>query len=86
MMRKQIYTRIKALDEAITRKRTERDMPVDPLSRSLMEFSAELSGLDSLGKSALMAELEPGGTFGGDEWGGFEFIGPGEILQQHLGG
>ena len=64
-MDSRIYTRLKALDAAIIRKKAEQALPVDSLSRSLMEFSAELSGLNSLGKSALMAELNSGDPLDG---------------------
>jgi len=35
----------------------DQDWPVDQLSRSLEEYSAELASLDSLGRAALLRDL-----------------------------
>lgn len=63
-----IDARIAALAEAIERRRMEQDSPVDDLSRSLFNLRQELAGLDALGKSALLYELNHGdlleGTMG----------------------
>lgn len=52
-----IDARIAALAEAIEQRKMEQEAPVDDLSKSLSEFGRELAGLDALGKSALLYEL-----------------------------
>ena len=63
-----IDTRIAAIAEAIERRKMEQEAPVDDLSRSLFNLRRELAGLDALGKSALLYELNRGdpleGTMG----------------------
>lgn len=56
-----IETRIAALALALERRRMEQAIPVDRLSQSLFDFKKELAGLDELGKSDLLAELNTGG-------------------------
>lgn len=63
-----IDARIAAIAEAIERRKMEQEAPVDDLSRSLFNLRRELAGLDALGKSALLYELNRGdpleGTMG----------------------
>lgn len=63
-----IDARIAAIAEAIERRKMEQEAPVDDLSRSLFNLRQELAGLDALGKSALLYELNRGdpleGTMG----------------------
>ena len=63
-----IDARITALAEAIERRKMEQEAPVDDLSRSLFNLRQGLAGLDALGKSALLYELNHGdpleGTMG----------------------
>lgn len=63
-----IDARIAALAEAIERRKAEQEGPVDDLTESLYELGRELAGLDVLGKSALLYELNHGdpleGTLG----------------------
>lgn len=65
-----IDARIAALAEAIERRKMEQEDPVDDLSKSLYGLGQELVGLDVLGKSALLYELNHGdpqeGTMGLD--------------------
>lgn len=65
-----IDARITALAEAIERRKMEQEAPVDDLSRSLFNLRQELAELDTLGKSALLYELNRGdpleGTMGLD--------------------
>lgn len=65
-----IDARIAALAEAIERRKMEQEAPVDDLSRSLFNLRRELAELDTLGKSALLYELNHGdpleGTMGLD--------------------
>lgn len=64
-----IDARIAALAEAIERRKMEQEAPVDDLSRSLFNLRRELAELDTLGKSALLKELNTpseGGTAGLD--------------------
>lgn len=67
-MNNRIDARIAALAEAIERRKMEQEAPVDDLSKSLFGFGRELAGLDALGKSALLYELNHGdplkGTMG----------------------
>lgn len=60
-----IDARIAALAEAIERHKMEQAAPVDDLSRSLFNLRQELAGLDTLGKSALLYELNHGDTLEG---------------------
>lgn len=60
-----IDARIAAIAEAIKRRAMEEEAPVDDLSKSLFEFGRELAGLDALGKSALLYELNHGDTLEG---------------------
>lgn len=60
-----IDARIAAIVEAIKRRAMEEEAPVDDLSKSLFEFGRELAGLDALGKSALLYELNHGDTLEG---------------------
>ena len=60
-----IDARIAALAEAIERRKMGQETPVDDLSKSLSEFGRELAGLDALGKSALLYELNHGDTLDG---------------------
>lgn len=63
-----IDARISAIAEAIERRKMEQEAPVDDLSRSLFNLRRELAELDTLGKSALLYELNHGdpleGTMG----------------------
>lgn len=63
-----IDARITALTEAIERRKMEQEAPVDDLSQSLFNLRRELAELDTLGKSALLYELNHGdpleGTMG----------------------
>lgn len=52
-----IKTRLAALEEALLLRKMEQEAPVDGLSGSLLELGQELAGLDTLGKSALLYEL-----------------------------
>lgn len=65
-----IKTRLAALEEALLLRKMEQEAPVDDLSRSLFEMGRELAGLDELGRSALLYELNHGdpleGTMGLD--------------------
>lgn len=69
-MNNRVDARIAAIAEAIERRKMEQEAPVDDLSRSLFELGRELAGLDALGKSALLYELNHGdpleGTMGLD--------------------
>lgn len=56
-----IDTRLAALSLALERRRMQQAQPVDELSESLFEFGKELAGLDELGKSDLLTELNAGG-------------------------
>lgn len=56
-----IDTRIAALALALDHRRMRQAQPVDKLSESLFEFGKELAGLDELGKSDLMTEMNTGG-------------------------
>lgn len=56
-MNNRIDTRIAAIAAALDRRRMEQEAPVDALSQSLYKLEQELSGLDKLGKAALLAEL-----------------------------
>ncbi len=60
-----IDARIAALAETIERRKIEQDAPVDDLSRSLFALGRELAGLDALGKSALLYELNRGDPMAG---------------------
>lgn len=55
-----IDARIAALAKAIEQRKMEQEAPVDDLSESLYELGRELAGLDVLGKSALLYELNHG--------------------------
>lgn len=57
-MERCINTRIAAFAEAIEWRKMEQEAPVDNLSRSLFNLRQELAGLDTLGKSALLHELD----------------------------
>ena len=64
-----IDARIAALAVELERRRLLQEEPLDPLSASLYELGRELAGLDALGKSALLKELNTpseGGTAGLD--------------------
>lgn len=65
-----IKTRLAALEEALLLRKMEQEAPVDDLSRSLFNLRQELAGLDTLGRSALLYELNHGdpleGTMGLD--------------------
>lgn len=52
-----IKTRLAALETALELRKLEREWPMDDLSKSLYELGRELAGLDTLGKSALLKEL-----------------------------
>ena len=52
-----IKTRLAALEEALLLRKMEQEAPVDDLSRSLFNLRQELAGLDELGRSALLYEL-----------------------------
>ncbi len=60
-----IDARTAAIAEAIKWRAMEEEAPVDDLSKSLVEFGRELAGLDALGKSALLYELNHGDTLEG---------------------
>lgn len=60
-----IDARISALAEAVERRKMEQEEPVDDLSRSLFNLRQELAGLDALGKSALLYELNRGNPLEG---------------------
>lgn len=59
-----IDSRITALINALERRKMEQEGPVDALSQSLYELGRELSGLDRLGKAALLAELNSSDLLG----------------------
>ena len=63
-----IDVRIAALAKAIEQRKMEQEAPVDDLSKSLYDLGQELAGLDVLGRSALLYELNHGdpleGTMG----------------------
>lgn len=65
-----IKTRLAALETALEVRKLEQECPVDDLSRSLFNLRQELAGLDELGRSALLYELNHGdpleGTMGLD--------------------
>ena len=65
-----IKTRLAALEEALELRRLAQTEPVDDLSKSLYGLGRELAGLDELGRSALLYELNCGdpleGTMGLD--------------------
>ena len=67
-MNNRVDARITALAEAVERRKMEQEAPVDDLSQSLFNLRQELAGLDALGKSALLYELNRGdpleGTMG----------------------
>lgn len=52
-----IDARIAALAKAIERRKMEQEAPIDDLSWSLFNLRQELAGLDALGKSAMLHEL-----------------------------
>lgn len=52
-----IDARIAALAVELERRRLLQEEPLDPLSASLYEMGRELTGLDTLGKSALVDAL-----------------------------
>ena len=60
-----IDARIAALAKAIEQRKMEQEAPVDDLSESLYELGRELAGLDVLGKSALLYELNHGDSLEG---------------------
>ena len=57
ILNNRIDTRIAAIAAALERRRMEQEAPVDALSQCLYKLEQELSGLDKLGKAALLAEL-----------------------------
>ena len=59
-----IDSRITALINALERRKMEQEGPVDALSQSLYELGRELSGLDRLGKAALLAGLNSSDLLG----------------------
>ena len=59
-----IDSRITALINALERRKMEQEGPVAALSQSLYELGRELSGLDRLGKAALLAELNSSDLLG----------------------
>ena len=69
-MNNRIDARLAALVAEVERRRLIQEEPIDPLSASLYAFSRELAGLDELGRSALLYELNCGdpleGTMGLD--------------------
>lgn len=60
-----INARIAAIAAALERRKMEQEAPVDDLSRSLFDLRQELAGLDELGKSALLHELNHGAPLEG---------------------
>ena len=56
-----IEARIERIAEELRRRAMEQEAPVDELSKSLYELEQELTGLDDLGKAALLEELNSGG-------------------------
>lgn len=52
-----IEARLAALAAEIRRRQFANDGPVDALSQSLFELEGDLLGLDDLGKTAFLAEL-----------------------------
>ncbi len=56
-MNNRVNARLAALAEAVRRRQMERALPVDGLSRSLMNFADELAALDNQGKVALLEQL-----------------------------
>lgn len=67
-MNNRIDARLAALVAEVERRRLIQEEPDDDLSRSLFNLRQELAGLDALGKSALLHELNNGdpleGTMG----------------------
>lgn len=67
-MNNRIDARLAALVAEVERRRLIQEEPDDDLSRSLFNLRQELAGLDALGKSALLYELNNGdpleGTMG----------------------
>lgn len=67
-MNNRIDARLAALVAEVERRRLIQEEPDDDLSRSLFNLRQELAGLDTLGKSALLYELNNGdpleGTMG----------------------
>lgn len=58
-----IDSRIEALFKTIERNKMEQEAPIDELSKSLYELERELTGLDHLGKVALLEELNGDGLW-----------------------
>ncbi len=56
-MNNRIDARLAALAEAVRRRQMEQALPVDGLSRSLMNFADGLAALDEQGKAALLEQL-----------------------------
>lgn len=65
MKQQSISTRLAALYEALERRKMEQEAPVDDLSKSLYDMGRELAGMDTLGKSALLYELNHGNPLEG---------------------
>ena len=67
-MNNRIDARLAAIVAEVERRRLIQEEPDDDLSRSLFNLRQELAGLDTLGKSALLHELNNGdpleGTMG----------------------
>lgn len=60
-----IEARLSALAETIKRRRFANEGPVDPLSQSLDELESEILGLDELGRTVFLAELNKEDEDGG---------------------
>ena len=56
-MKHDVEGRLAALEESLELRRLAQEEPIDDLSRSLFNLRQELAGLDALGKSALLHEL-----------------------------
>lgn len=55
-----VKAQLAALEEVLLLRKMEQEAPVDDLSRSLFNLRRELAELDTLGKSALLYELNHG--------------------------
>ena len=64
-MKHDVEGRLAALEESLELRRLAQEGPIDDLSRSLFNLRQELAGLDTLGRSALLYELNLGNPLDG---------------------
>lgn len=64
-MKHDVEGRLAALEESLELRRLAQEEPIDDLSRSLFNLRQELAGLDTLGRSALLYELNLGNPLDG---------------------